>query len=277
MKKLLYPFVCLLLIYQVSSAQDYNEVSLNFKNDAIFNEDQDYTGGLELSYRNLNSDLTYYFGQDTYTPKDKRAIAPLAGEHPYGAWLYLGVSKEIEYSDNITNDIKFTVGTIGDNAKGESITNGIHKIIGASEENGWNTQVDQSFSYNINLKSSYSLISSYDSYTVKPYIVANIGNIFTDIGVGISAASPINDVVKLYSSVEVKYVDENIFLDGEDKDGSTRYAVEKLNQKDIFTLGVETTYVEDYTISVEAILNSKEYKTQSTNNNYTMLKIVKRF
>lgn len=277
MKKILYSFIFLVLIQQISLAQEYNEFSFSFTNDALFNEDQDYTGGLELSYKDIDSDFTYYFGQDTYTPKDKGVAEPLVGEHPYGAWLYLGASKELMYGDDIINNIKVTVGTIGDHAKGKSISNSIHKVIDASEENGWDTQVDQSFSYNISFKSSYSLISSYDSYNLKPYAVANIGNIFTNIGVGVGIDNPINDIIKFYSSIEVKYIDENIFLDGENKYNSTQYAVEKIHHKNIFTLGMETTYLDDYAISLEAVLNSKEYKTQATNNNYTTLKIIKRF
>ncbi len=277
MNKVLYVLLYILLISEVLVAKNLNELALSFKNDAIFNEDQDYSAGFELSYKNRNSDFTYHIGQDIYTPKNKKTNMPIFGEHPYAAWLYVGLSRDIYCNLDIENNIKITLGTIGANAKGKSVVNILHKVIGASSEHGWDTQIDQSFSYNINFKSSYPLVSLYDGYSITPYIVTNIGNIFTDIGIGLGVAIPIYNIVKLYSSVDIKYVADNIFLEGEDKDGSTQYAVEKLNQKNIFTIGVETMYLENYTIIVETIFNSKEYKTQSNNNNYSMLKIVRKF
>ncbi len=94
---------------------------------------------------------------------------------------------------------------------------------------------------------------------------------------GLRVDTNINNSLKLYATAEIKYIDKNIFLEGEYKNGSTQYAVKKLDHKNTFTIGLETTYIEDYTIVAEMIFNSKEYETQANNNNYGMLKIVKKF
>lgn len=278
MKKLLYTLIYLLLMQQVSIAESYNEFSIIFKNDAFFNEDKDYTAGLEFSYKRADCDLTYYFGQDVYTPKKKSTVAPVNGEHPYGAWLYMGVSKEARLNEQINNEIMIKLGTIGDNAKGKSINNSIHKVIGASNEKGWGTQVHKNIAYNINLKSYYETPElQYDDYMLRPYLVLDIGNVFTDIGLGVRVDTDINRFVKLYAAGERKYIDKNIFLEGKSKDGSTQYAVKKIDHKNSFNLGFETTYIKDYNIAFEMVFNSKEYETQAKNNHYGILKVTKKF
>ncbi len=277
MKKALYLVIFLLLTQQSLFAKFYDELSMSFKNDALFGKDQDYTSGLEFSYKKANSDLTYYLGQDIYTPEKKDTTIPIAGEHPYGAWLYIGVSKKVQF-DNLQNDFKISIGTIGKNAKGKSSSNSIHKIIGASKEKGWDTQVHKSIAYNISLKSFYDPLNfKSDGYTVKPYFVADVGNVFTDYGLGLSVDTDINNFLNLYAMGERRQINKNIFLEGENKNGSTQYSVDKINHKNIITLGLETTYVENYNIVFEMIFNSKEYKTQTHNNNYSMIKVVKKF
>ena len=272
MKRILYPLVYLLLLPQTSVAEIYDEVSISFKNDALFGEDQGYTSGLELSYKTNNSGLTYYFGQDIYTPENKKTTIPVNGEHPYGAWLYIGASKKVNFNQNI-NSIKVSVGTIGNDAKGKLVSNQLHKIIDATEEKGWDSQVKKSVAYNLNIKSFYTPLYLYNNnYSIKPYFIANIGNIFTDIGLGISIQTQLNKTLKLNASGDRKYIDRNIFLDG-----NSQYKVKKLNYKNTFTLGLESTYVSNYTISAEIIFNSKEYTTQSTNNIYSMIKIARKF
>ena len=270
MNKFLFTIACITLFQQALVAKEYSKFSISFINDAIFGEDKDYTSGLEFGYKHVNNNVTYYFGQDIYTPKNKKTTTPLIGEHPYGAWLYVGASKNYKF-DRTNNSFKLKVGTIGSNAKGKAVSNELHKIIGASKENGWDTQVDKSLAYNLNIKSIY------DQFAIKPFITTNLGNVFTDIGLGIMVEKKINIFLELYASGERKYIDENIFLEGETKSGSSAYSVKKIDYKNIYTIGARTTYFDNYTINAELIFNSKEYETQAKANNLGMIKIVRKF
>ena len=276
--KFLYSLVYVLLMQQVLFAQSYDKISIDFKNDVLFNKDKDYTAGVELAYKNKNSDYTYYFGQDIYTPEDKESLVPLNGEHPYGAWLYIGASKQIEFNKHIQSDIKFTIGTVGKNAKGQSISNELHNIIGASQENGWDSQVNKSVGFNFNLITYYSKLNKqYDNTTLKPYLKIDAGNLFMDVGLGLSIKNTVNETFDIYLNGEVKYVDKNIFLDGSSKEYGTLYAVEKEDYVNSLTIGLQTKYFKNHILTFETIFNSKEYKTQSSNNNYNMIKLEKKF
>ena len=268
----------ILLMQQLLFAQAYDKISIDFKNDVLFNKDKDYTAGVELAYKNKNSEFTYYFGQDIYTPEDKESLVPLNGEHPYGAWLYVGASKQIKLNEFINNDVKFTIGTVGKNAKGQSISNELHNIIGASSENGWDSQVHKTVGYNVNITSYFTQLNKeYKTIIFKPYSKINFGNLFIDIGVGLGINSEINDLFNIYVNGEIKYVDKNIFLEGKSKKYGSLYAVEKENHVNSLIVGLQMKYFENYILTFETIFNSKEYKTQKSNNNYNMIKVEKKF
>lgn len=254
-------------------AKEYSEFAISFKNDALFNSDDDYTVGTELSYRSEGSDLTYYFGQDIYTPDNKKTSTPISGEHPYGAFLYIGISGQIHFTDNLVNNLKLTIGAIGEDAKGKSVSNELHKIIGATEEKGWDTQVYKEVAYNINIKSLYDPFD----IGIRPYLTANVGNILTDIGLGINLHYNITNDLIFYANAQRVYVDKNIFLEGKTEDGNNAYSVIKYDYKNTYSWGLETSYFTDYIFAFEFIYNSKEYTTQANNNNYNMIKITKKF
>lgn len=276
--KLLHKAVYFLILQQLAFAQTFDQFSMSFKNDVLFKKDKDYSAGVELSYKNKNSDLTYYFGKDIYTPEDKESSLPLNGEHPYGAWLYIGASKQINIDDTIRNNIKISIGTVGQNAKGEFISNQLHKIIGASQENGWDTQVHKSVGYNVNVVTHFTkLIEEYNSTTIEPYLKINTGNLFLDLAAGIEINTKIDESFNIYADVQRKYVDKNIFLDGKSKKYGSLYAVEKIDYVNSLVIGLQTKYFKNYIWTLETVFNSKEYKTQASNNNYNMIKLSKRF
>ena len=276
--KTLHGLVYILFMQQILFAQSYDKLSIDFKNDVLFNKDKDYSVGVELAYKNKNSNFTYYFGQDIYTPENKESLTPQNGEHPYGAWLYIGASKQINLNEFINNDVKFTIGTVGQNAKGQSISNQLHNIIGASNENGWDTQVHKTVGYNINIITNFTKLNKkYKTTTFKPYLKINAGNLFMDIGAGIGINSEINDLITAYINGEIIHINKNIFLEGNSKEYGSLYAVEKINHVNSLIIGLETKYFKNYILTFETVFNSKEYKTQSSNNNYNMIKLLRKF
>ncbi len=88
---------------------------------------------------------SYSIGQTMATPSDISVENPDKDELPYSALLamsnsYLTISAD--YSDLVTT----TIGIIGPAALGEETQKLIHKIVGAKDPKGWDTQLKMNLS-----------------------------------------------------------------------------------------------------------------------------------
>ncbi|HEX4330233.1 MAG TPA: lipid A deacylase LpxR family protein [Burkholderiales bacterium] len=83
-------------------------------------------------------------GQNMYTASDIRLKPDQipAKDHPYGAWLYVGLHREVYTSDERYWQYGFDVGCIGPCALGQPAQNFIHKYITDSPSpQGWGSQI----------------------------------------------------------------------------------------------------------------------------------------
>lgn len=131
------------------------------ENDAFAATDRHYTNGLEVSWLSAprphgaaasriaewlpgNGDgqvrVGWLFGQSIFTPADRESRKLVAGERPYAAWLYGGIS--LVYSTPAHIDTwSLLLGTVGPDAGGEALQSAVHEWLDTHESRGWSNQV----------------------------------------------------------------------------------------------------------------------------------------
>jgi len=84
-------------------------------------------------------------GHNLYTPENTASRALVPDDRPYAAWLYVGASVQYAYTINGVprwlDTIQLDIGMIGPAAKGETIQNDWHGLIGVDKSFGWDNQL----------------------------------------------------------------------------------------------------------------------------------------
>lgn len=141
-KSILYtkPFLISLLLLSTAYADDA-KWKLKESNDyfTFFNEDSDYTQGLEVSRSTESS--TIAFGQDIYTPLHKKINPPNPEERPYAGYMYLN----FEFNEPLDNENKFFYGIqpgwVGPGARGKQAQCTVHSLLDQHCPKGWPSQL----------------------------------------------------------------------------------------------------------------------------------------
>ncbi|HTJ65562.1 MAG TPA: lipid A deacylase LpxR family protein [Alphaproteobacteria bacterium] len=136
-------------------------------------------------------------GQNIYTPQNKKAYGPIAGDRPYAAWLYAGLSlinaprtdPTAPLAVNELDSLEIDLGVVGRAALGQVVQNSFHDFAFGNEHvNGWRNQ----------LKSEPALLISYDhkwqalaqtnfwglGADLTPSVGFDLGNVMIDAAVG---------------------------------------------------------------------------------------------
>lgn len=167
-----------------------NWISITIDNDAFVGNDSGYSNGLFVSTFEVNKTPTnqpdndfwvtplmwsmpkdkftmtanaYSFGQQLNTPSDIKIENPSLNELPYSALLAMSnsyITITPEYADLATT----TIGLVGPMALGEEVQTFVHKIIGANEPKGWDTQIKNEVVFEFARARSYRAWSSQDNH-----------------------------------------------------------------------------------------------------------------
>ncbi len=153
---------------KLSSRQLRYEIIIRSDNDAYLfsNIDRYYTNGAHIYFRKLipskqntsNQDvpkktskqiLTWFLGQNIYTPSkiNKTRIRDL--DRPYAGWLFAGMSWEIYPKTHNRLFLKLELGSTGPWSIAEDIQKGLHSIIGFPTPRGWDTQISNELGANL--------------------------------------------------------------------------------------------------------------------------------
>ena len=135
----------------------------------------------------------FLMGQEIYTPEDIVEEEILPDQRPYAGYLfteyYEAYYRESEY-------IRFGLqtGCIGPCALAGETQNKIHKgKRDANNEdtppnaNGWHHQISDEIVLQTNIKLQWVSMIDEEYFNLSPFVIANFGNIFTDIGLGINS------------------------------------------------------------------------------------------
>lgn len=166
--------------------------SIHFENDTFADTDRYYTNGVRLGWssrdfrmydevgkpglfepvwgllpfmhdQQYQKNLLLTLGQNMYTPDNKRAFAPVPGDHPYAGWLYMGLGLAWKNS-NVRNTIMLNAGVVGPAALAEE-TQGFFHQFHSSKSKGWDNQ----------LRNELGVVFSYDRTWRFPHVERRSG------------------------------------------------------------------------------------------------------
>lgn len=213
MKHLL--FTCILLLTISNSIFSQGN---NFKNEFGFRSDNDsylalgqdryYTNGLFLSFRHaLKQDTTWKHtakkiweieaGQYIFNPQTGSISNIQNVDRPFASYLYAGGKFSWLFKNEQSIELALNIGTIGPNALGEDIQEGLHKVIGFYPIKGWEFQVNNEMGVNSSFKYIRLIARTQRNNDFILNTYANIGNTFAGAGAGVLfRAGRINQLFK---------------------------------------------------------------------------------
>jgi len=277
MYKYIFLLFALISLGYASNNKAYSEVSVEFKNDVFFDgDDKDYTSGFELSYIPSSKAYKIYLGQDIYTPIYYNETYPSANQHPYAGWLYLGIEKNFNITNNINSMVRLDIGTVGDDSLAKDASDAVHTIIDANKYYGWDTQMEKDFAYILSTKLQYKYNPT-ENISINPYIELQTGNIIQNYGMGIDLNVNTDSSFDIYASAQTKHISKNYFLEGEAQNPLLTYKAVKEDRVNKFTFGIKTKYIGDYRFIFGVEIYSNTYLYQYSNSKLGVIKLVKRF
>lgn len=193
-------FLAITLQSQVfSQNKNYkNEFGFRSDNDSFlgYGQDRYYTNGLFISFRHaLKQDslpsklakkiLEVEAGQSMFNAYTGQINNITEVDRPFAAHLFLGGRFSWFLKDEQVFEVNLNAGTIGPNAYGKEVQEGLHNIIGFYEVRGWEYQVNNETGVNASFKYSRLLArkNSDSDFSLNTY--ANIGNTFAGAGAGV--------------------------------------------------------------------------------------------
>lgn len=129
-----------------ASASADDRFSVEMENDFIFNKDCDYTHSTRLEYQ--HDDYVFAFGQNMYTPNNKKADYPLPDQHPYAGYLYGELGYMLDDEDE-NHYFGLQLGVVGPHSYAEDTQKFIHKMIGDVDPKGWKYQLSDEFVFQL--------------------------------------------------------------------------------------------------------------------------------
>lgn len=195
-------FVCLVLPY-AAAAGDERALSVVWENDMFSLKDQHYTNGMQFSWdgkgappawalraarrlpwveTDLHARHGYVFGQNMYTATDLKLREPPPDQPPYAGWLYGGMGLRL-WNDIHSEHFSLLVGVIGPAALGEPAQKFVHKVVDATEPQGWDTQLDNEpgvvLAYQRSWRRVVRHLEGGLESDVRPHAGAALGNVYT--------------------------------------------------------------------------------------------------
>jgi lipid A 3-O-deacylase len=196
-----------------SQASNYkSEFGFRSDNDSFLaiGQDQYYTNGIFLSFKHAlkakkQSPLLakkiweLEAGQLMFNPNTGQINNISEVDRPFAAYLFAGAKFHWLFQNEQIVKVSLQVGTIGPNALGKEIQEGLHKAIGFYTIRGWESQVANERSINISAAYTKLLTRHLQDNDLSLESYARVGNAFTGAGAGLLfRAGSIN---KLFSSV----------------------------------------------------------------------------
>lgn len=241
-------------------------------------------------------------GQSMYTPSDITKSEFIENDFLYGGWLYgsLGIVSD---TGQIFDNAVLTLGVVGPTSQAKQSQKYIHHIMGSPQPQGWNHQLKDEPGINFSYERKWRQLFEAEAFGVgvdiMHHIGANLGNVATNASIGttfrfgydlpsdygpprIRSSLPGSDFFiptkkisgYLFSTVEMRAVGRNIFLDGNSFQNGLH-----LNKRTLIgnlQIGAALTY-KDARISYTQIYITKEFKGQKAGSKFGAINFSYRF
>lgn len=310
---------------QAAEPERNGTLSVVLENDLFYNVDRHYTNGVgfiwapdrhtptpewalavarHVPWFPKDGDIRhgYAFGQSMFTPSDIKIANPPLSERPYAGWLYGSIGLGA-VSGQQFDLLYMSVGMVGPASLAEQSQKFIHKVIGAAQPRGWDTQLHDEPGIVLTYQRSWrGLAKSPTAGTqldLTPHIGAALGNVFTYANAGLtlrfgerlpndfgppriqpglpggSDFAPVSDFGwYAFAGIEGRLVARNIFLDGNTFRDSR--SVDKIPLVGDLQYGVVFDW-SSIRVSYTHVLRGREYRTQNGRDDFGALSLSVKF
>lgn len=169
---------------------------LNIDNDSLLlkRDDKLYTSGIGYIYRNMAREQggtvawSWVIGQELYTSLDTSLTPERLGppDHPYAAWLYAGLLRQVQHADGSGNSMGIDLGCLGPCAAGESTQDTLHRIIRQQIPQGWSTQLSNEIGVVLHGDVSPARWTPSRNVDITQTVHGRFGNVYTDGGASVT-------------------------------------------------------------------------------------------
>jgi hypothetical protein len=130
----------------------------------------------------------YAFGQSMFTPSDIEVADPPLGERPYAGWLYGSIGLGVVSGRQI-DLLYMSLGMVGPASLTEQSQKFVHKVVGADQPQGWDTQLHNEPGVVLTYQRSWRSLARLPTRGIwldlTPHIGAAVGNVFATTSLGI--------------------------------------------------------------------------------------------
>jgi lipid A 3-O-deacylase len=203
---------------------------IDIDNDSLLlkRDDGFYTSGLRYTQRYTMSDTArstvfgWRIGQELYTASDINLPPAFVKppDHPYAGWLYGGIFKETHHASGSYQKFGVDIGCLGPCAGGEWTQNNLHRLLNQPLPQGWSRQVKNEAGIVLYGNVAPVRWAPGSSIDVTPNLHGRFGNIFTDIGTGLTVRAgqlnllPDQSTLHAYFRVDGRVVGYNATMQG---------------------------------------------------------------
>jgi hypothetical protein len=199
-----------------------NDTLLLNKNDGFYTSGLRYTQIHTMNGAGQMTSFGWRIGQELYTASDIKLPPALIGppNHPYAGWLYGGLYKEVHREDGTHLRVGVDVGCMGPCAGGYWTQTNFHRVIDQPLPRGWSKQVRNEAGVVLYGDMAPVRWQVGQHADITPGVNGRFGNIFTDVGVGVTAragrldALPNGRALYGYVRTDVHAVGYNATLQG---------------------------------------------------------------
>lgn len=261
-----------------------------------------FASALQLYDEGDDLRVGWTLGQQMYTPSNLEETALVLDDRPYAGWMYLSFGLLTETTDQRIrelNKLELIVGVVGPHSQAEEVQKWVHEITDSDEPKGWDNQLHNETTVDLQYQHEWIVPIVSNHFDVVPRVGAMVGTSqryagggFTfRLGDGLNAdAGP--PLIRpnaagshyfqtsqsfywyLFVGGHGRYVDHNIFLDGND-DGDS-HSVDKKDWVAEAQGGIVMGW-NRWRFTLTEIYRSREFKDQEEPDEFGSLTISYRF
>lgn len=258
-----------------------------------------------LPFADNSDDLrfTMSLGQKIYTPRDISRTDVIQDDRPYAGWLYLstGFIADSYSQSNVRqlDSLELVIGTVGPDSGAESVQTKVHEWTDSEEPMGWDNQLHNEVTFDMRYQHQWMIPMIDNNVDIVPQVSTMLGTSQRNAGTGLAIrfgsglqsdfGPPLidpdaagGDYFKpaqsfywyIFAGVYGRYVDYNIFLDG-NHDGDS-HSVEPEEWVGDAQAGL-VMGAGNWRFTLTNIIRSKEFEGQEDRDQYGSASVSYRF
>lgn len=251
--------------------------------------------------------FAWSLGQQMYTPSDLRRTDLIVDDRPYAGWLYTSIgltsdsrlAAERDGGVRTIDRIELIVGIVGPDSRAEDTQRALHKVFDSEEPRGWDNQLRNEATVDLQYQREWIVPLIGNHVDVVPRVGLSLGSSQRHAGTGFTlrvgsgldadAGPPLIRPIAtgshyfkpsqrfywyLFAGAHGRYVDYNIFLDGNtDGDSHSVEAEEWVGEVQAgLVMGIE-----NWRLTLTEIYRSREFEGQDEPDEFGSVALSYRF